>query len=168
MKKKRNSQSRKNRNLQSDPAALAEKAKAQSRRRFLRIARNGAIALPVVAGVGFFSVRYVQATIHEADLTNIGQGKPTIVQIHDPQCMLCQTLQRQTRRALKEFDKDAVTFLVADITTRDGGLLARKYGVPHVTLLLFDAHGEMVQIVRGPSDTASLRQIFDAYLKEYG
>ncbi|MCK0103022.1 thioredoxin family protein [Pseudohalocynthiibacter sp. F2068] len=152
---------------QVNPALIAEKARIEGRRRFLRFIRNGAIALPVFAGVVFFSVQSVQATICEADLTKVGQGKPSIVQIHDPQCSLCQTLQRQIRKALKSFDSDDFTFLVANIKTSDGSAFAARYGVPHVTLLLFDARGEMVQIVRGPSDTDSLRTIFEAHLETY-
>lgn len=153
---------------QLDPAVVAEKAKIEGRRRFLRFVRNGVISLPVLAGVGYFSVQSVQASICEADLTKIGRGKPTIVQIHDPQCPLCQRLQRQTRKALKAFDSEAFTFLVANIKTLDGSAFAARYGVPHVTLLLFDARGEMVKIVRGPSDTDSLRAILAAHLKAYG
>lgn len=149
-------------------AEAAAQKKLESRRRFLRLARNGAIALPVLIGGTVFSVRSVQATICEADLTKIGKGKPSIVQIHDPNCNLCRTLQRQARKALKSFDDEAMTFLVADINTVKGGAFAARYGVPHVTLLLFDAKGEMVEVVRGPSDIESLRTIFDAHLKRYG
>ena len=152
---------------QIDPAVVAEKTKNEGRRRFLRFVRNGAISLPVLTGVGYLSVQSVQATICEADLTKIGRGRPSIVQVHDPQCPLCQRLQRQTRKALKSFDSDAFTFLVANIKTLDGSAFAARYGVPHVTLLLFDARGEMVQIVRGPSDTDTLRTIFEAHLKAY-
>ena len=168
MKKQRKKQKSKSAAGQADPARIAEEAKVESRRRFLRLMRNVAIGLPVVAGATVFSVRSVQATICEADLTKIGKGKPAIVQIHDPQCSLCQQLQRQARKALKSFDDEAVTFLVANIHTAEGGALAARYGVPHVTLLLFDAEGEMVQVVRGPSDKDSLRQIFDAHLAAHG
>ena len=168
MKKSRKRPLQKSRIRQEDPAAKAEKARSESRRRFLRLARNGAIALPVLAGVGIFSVTSVQATICEADLSKIGQGGLSVVQIHDPNCSLCRTLQRQTRKALKSFDEDTFTFLVANIKTEDGGAFAAKYGVPHVTLLLFDADGQMVQIVRGPSDTDSLREIFASHLKAHG
>ncbi|MFT7060593.1 MAG: thioredoxin-like negative regulator of GroEL [Pseudorhodobacter sp.] len=165
MKKPRKKPSEKRHEPQSNTVAATAKAKAASRRSFLR---NAAIALPVFAATGFFSVRYVQAKVNEADLTRIGQGTPTVVQIHDPQCVLCRTLQRQTRSALKAFEKDAVTFLVANIKTDDGRVLAAKYNVPHVTLLLFDAKGEMMQIVRGPSDTDSLRTILEAHVMKYG
>ena len=148
--------------------AAAQKAKSESRRRFLRLARNTAIALPVVAGATFFSVQSVQATICEADLTKIGKGKPSVVQIHDPNCTLCQTLQRQTRKALKSFDDELVTFLVADINTAKGGAFAARYGVPHVTLLLFNGSGEMTQVVRGPTDTETLRGIIGGHLATHG
>ena len=110
----------------------------------------------------------MQATICEADLTKIGKGRPAVVQVHDPNCSLCQQLQRQTRKALKSFDDDAVRFLVADINTARGSAFAARYGVPHVTLLLFDGAGEMVQIVRGPSDADSLRDIIGAHLAARG
>jgi hypothetical protein len=35
-----------------------------------------------------------------------------------------------------------------------------------VTLLLFDAKGEMVEIVKGPTDIDTLRRAFDAHLKK--
>ena len=168
MKKKRHKKSLKKPVNSPGPADVAEKSRVESRRRFLRLVRNAAIALPVLAGGMFFSVKSVQATICEADLTKIGKGKPAIVQIHDPHCGLCRTLQSQSRKALKSIDSAAMTFLVADINTVKGGAFAARYGVPHVTLLLFDAEGEMVEIVRGPSDTESLRTIFEAHLEAHG
>ncbi|WP_306115277.1 MULTISPECIES: thioredoxin family protein [unclassified Roseovarius] len=168
MKKQRKKPQSKRAPKQADPAVEAETARSESRRKFLRLARNTAIALPVLVGATVFSVQSVQATICEADLTKIGKGKPSVVQVHDPNCSLCQQLQRQTRKALKSFDDEAVTFLVADINTAEGGAFAARFGVPHVTLLLFDGDGEMVQIVRGPSDTDSLREIIGAHLAAYG
>lgn len=165
MKKQRRKQQSKRGSKQVKPVAQAP---SESRRNFLRLARNVAIALPVLVGATVFSVQSVQATICEADLSKIGKGKPSVVQVHDPNCSLCQQLQRQTRKALKSFDDDAVTFLVADINTAEGGAFAARFGVPHVTLLLFDGAGEMVQVVRGPSDTDSLRQIIGAHLEGHG
>lgn len=138
----------------------------QARRRLLRHLRNAAIAIPVATVAGVFSVRSVQATICEGDLTKIGKGRPTIVQIHDPSCSLCIALQKQTRRALKPFDGDQFDYLVANINTIQGSTLAMRYGVPHVTLLLFDGQGTMVEVVRGPADANDLRPIFAAHLDQ--
>lgn len=149
--------------------APARKAKAVSatspapdagRRRFLRLAKGAAIALPVVAAAGWFGTRAVQATIAEADLTRIGQGLPSVVQIHDPSCSLCRTLQRQTRAALDDYSDAQVTYLVADVTTVPGRLMAATHNVPHVTLLLFDGAGQLEQVVRGPTDDATLESAF--------
>ena len=167
MKKQRKKNNQKSQKQASRSAAQPEAA-PQSRRDFLKWARNGAIALPVLGGIGYYSVQSVQATICEADLSKIGQGTPSIVQIHDPQCPLCQDLQRQTRRALKGFDDDELTYLVANVKTEQGSAFAAYHGVPHVTLLLFDGAGEMVQVIRGPNNADVLRDMFDAHLKEYG
>ncbi|MEM7320781.1 MAG: twin-arginine translocation signal domain-containing protein, partial [Pseudomonadota bacterium] len=59
---------------------------APSRRSFLKLVRNGALAAGGLGAVGFFTFRSVQAMQFERDLTRIGQGKPAVVQVHDPQC----------------------------------------------------------------------------------
>lgn len=145
-------------------AAVAEPSKTLDRRDLLRHARNAAIALPVLGVAGYFSVQSVQATICEADLSKIGNGRPAIVQIHDPSCQLCTTLQRQSRKVLRNFEDGTYEFLVANIKTADGGAFAAKYGVPHVTLLLFDERGEMVQVVRGPTTPDNLERVFSGHL----
>lgn len=164
MKKQRKRTQPKRHNVEAELAAIAVREKADSRRRFLRMARNGAIALPFAAGIGFFTVQSTLASMCEGDLSRIGQGKPAIVQIHDPQCNLCRTLQAQTRRALKYFEDDAFTYLVANINTSEGRAFAAEHRVPHVTLLLFDAGGRMVEIVRGPTELANLRNVFQEHL----
>ncbi|WP_273509270.1 hypothetical protein, partial [Planktotalea frisia] len=54
--------------------------------------RRALIALPVVAIAGYFTATQVQAIMSESDLSKINSGKPSIVQIHDPQCSMCRTL----------------------------------------------------------------------------
>lgn len=77
--------------------------------------RKAAIVLPVVAVGGYFTFAYLQSAVAEADLSKVGNGKPSIVQIHDPQCALCKTLQDQTRSVLSRFDENKFEFLVANI-----------------------------------------------------
>ncbi|NRB02497.1 MAG: thioredoxin family protein [Rhodobacteraceae bacterium] len=161
-------QSRKPKAKRKSTVAAPVHDKAQSRRAFLRWARNGALALPVVGVGGFLTVQSVQASICEADLTKIGNGKPAIVQIHDPQCTLCQSLMRQTRRALRPFDGDTFSYLVANVNTQEGQELARTYNVPHVTLLLFDGAGELVEVLRGTQESSDLRPVFAAHLDQFG
>lgn len=163
MKKKRNKSNRSKSTYKSEIQATDQK-----KRKTLRLLRNLAIATPVVGVAGFFSVQSVQATICEADMTKIGKGRAAVVQIHDPQCQLCAALQKQTRRAMKSFDEDSYRFLVANINTADGGAIAARYGVPHVTLLLFDKQGDMTQVVRGPINQDALENILAAHMKRHG
>lgn len=163
MAKKRSKSNRSKSTYKSDIQATDQK-----KRKTLRLLRNLAIATPVIGLAGFFSVRSVQATICEADLTKVGQGLPAIVQIHDPNCHLCAALQNQTRRALRSYDADSHQFLVANIATEDGGAFAAKHRVPHVTLVLFDKRGKMTQVVRGPIEQDALENIIAAHMKRYG
>jgi len=98
----------------------------------------------------------------EADLTKIGQGTPTIVQIHDPSCQLCQALQRETRAALADCDEDYM-YLVANITTQDGAAFQRRMGQPHVTLALLDGNGTPLHFINGVTPAARLKTQFQTY-----
>lgn len=130
--------------------------KALSRRSFLaRGALYGGAAV-MLAGAGWFSVTSVQVTMAEHDLTRIGNGRPAIVQIHDPGCALCRSLMKETRAALRELPAGAVQYLVANIDTAEGSALAATHGVPHVTLLLFDGDGKLQQTIRGTQDRDAL------------
>lgn len=135
-----------------------------TRRGALRWGRNAAVALVALGGAGYFGTRAVRATIAEHDLTRVGQGKPTIVQVHDPSCSMCTALQRETRRAMTHLGECDLVYLVANIKTTEGQAFASQYGVPHVTLLLFDGEGALVDRLHGVQDREVLRPIFDAHV----
>ncbi len=139
-------------------------AKAKSRRAFLQYGVAGAAVLGVG---GYFGVTSLQATIHESDLSSLGNGTPTIVQIHDPTCPVCNALQRETRKAIKNMGGDKPELLVANIKTLEGSTFAADHGVPHITLLLFDGKGELQQILRGPQDRADLTPLFEDLMKRH-
>lgn len=130
------------------------------RRDFLRLARNGAIGLVAVGGIGFFFVQNVRSSIHEHDLSRVGNGTPTVVQIHDPQCSLCRALQSEARDALGQFDDDELNYVVANIRSNEGAEFAARYGVPHVTLLLFDRRGQLKATLRGQRQSEELAIAF--------
>ena len=73
---------------------------ALSRRSLLKRFRTGGIVAVVAAGGGWALMREVQATVREHDLSRIGNGKPAVVQIHDPECPRCVALQREARDAV--------------------------------------------------------------------
>lgn len=130
------------------------------RRNFLGRFRNGALIVAGTGAVGWYVVSEVRAGMAEADLTKIGNGIPTIVQIHDPQCPICQALQKEARAALEQFEDGELQYLVANIRQDKGKRLASQHGVQHVTLLLFDGQGERQEILTGPNTSANLEHAF--------
>ena len=150
------------------PAGVEVLDKAPTRRAFLRKIQTGAVATLVGGGVSWYLIDTVRATIREQDLSRIGNGVPTVVQIHDPQCPRCVELQREARDALCGFDETELQFLVANIRSAEGRELAAAHGVGHVTLLLFDASGKRRAVLAGPNDSAYLTGAFRRHLARLG
>ncbi len=149
----------------SSAANRLEGTKGTDRREFLGRLRNGALVAAGVGGVGWYVVSEVWAGIEEADLSKIGNGTPTIVQIHDPQCPTCQALQREARKALDQFGDGELQYLVANIRQDKGRRFASKHGVPHVTLLLFDGAGKHRDTLSGPNTAENLEHAFRRHLE---
>jgi len=161
MKKKR-------KKSQAKPTEIPINAKKRTpkmgRRKLLMHLRNSAIATVALAGGGYFAVTKVQATIAEHDLSKVGNGTPSIVQIHDPQCPVCLALQREVRDALDNFEQGDFEYLVANIRSKEGSTFANNYFVPHVTLLLFNGQGALVKVLNGPNKSDFLQAEFKAHL----
>ncbi|MEL7014288.1 MAG: hypothetical protein AAFO72_13560 [Pseudomonadota bacterium] len=152
--------------------AASGSAKAQTpvkpeRRAFLSRSGQVLIGAAVIGGGSVFAVSAVRATAREQDISRIGQGVPTVVQIHDPGCSLCSALQKETRKALKGIDPTELDYVVANIKTDEGGAFALAHGQPHVTLMLMDPEGAPVQILSGPQDRNDLRRIFTDFAASY-
>lgn len=124
---------------------------------------GGAAASAVVLGGGLWGVSSFRTYAAEHDLTRVGNGDLAIVQVHDPQCPTCTALQKQTRRALRDFDDCGMTYLIADIKTPEGAAFARRYNAPHVTLLLFDGKGALQRRVQGLQQAEALAEVFAAH-----
>ncbi len=102
----------------------------------------GILAVPAVAFMKKHDV--------EHDLSVVGNGTPTVVQIHDPNCPSCKRLKRNLN-SVKAAYLDDIQFKTADIKTAAGSQFARKHGVPHITLLFFDAKGTHKNTLQGIS-----------------
>jgi hypothetical protein len=152
MKKQRKRQPQK----KTNPSA-ALPAQKMDRRALLR---NGLLIMGGIGIGGVFATNMVMAGMAETDLSRVGQGTPTIVQVHDPNCSSCQELQRETRAALKAFDDTDLQYLVANIKSEDGSAFANSYGAPHITLLLFDAEGQLRSTLNGVRPRAELQTAF--------
>lgn len=148
--------------------SLNEDTGSVTRRDVLRRYRNRGIALALAATAGWFIVDDVQATAREHDLTRIGNGTPTVVQIHDPNCAICAALQKETRAAMEGIEETEMQFLVANLRDSRGRKLATDNSVGHVTLLLFDGQGKRRDILRGSRDRTELAPLFRKFVNRHG
>ncbi len=135
---------------QKTPARSAETPRAaQTRRQVLaNLAIYGTGTLALLGGGTALALDF-RRKLAEVDLARIGNGKPTIVQIHDPNCGLCRALQRETRAALKACASEPTQYLVANIQSRDGAEFADRMGLPHVTLVFLDGAGAHLHTIQG-------------------
>lgn len=156
---------RKNSNRKAKRASAASSAPAAQdgtdRRGFLRLLRNVTIGSALLGGTGYVFAQNVLNTMHEHDLDRVGNGRSTIVQIHDPQCSMCLALQRETRKALEMLQSDDIDYVVANIRTEKGRNFATRYGAQHVTLLLFDEEGALQDILQGQRGSHQLKAAFE-------
>lgn len=142
--------------------------KPQNRRDFLTNITIYGLGAAALIGGGWYFTNSISATARESDLTTIGNGVPAIVQIHDPSCSLCAALQKESRAAVSNLEKDAVQFLVANIRSQEGRALANEHGVGHVTLLLFDGKGQRRMIMTGSKTEDDLTPVFERFARRYG
>ena len=136
--------------------------KSPDRRNALRLMRNGALGATALGGLGWWTVSGVRAIALEQDLSALGTGMPSIVQIHDPSCSMCTELQRQTREALKCFDDEKVLYKVANIRTDEGSAFSASLGLSHVTLVLMDGQGSVQDVLQGVRQSEELKDAFEA------
>ena len=134
------------------------------RRSFLRLAGIGATGSVIGVSAAWWGVSSFRAYARETDLTRVGNGTPSIVQVHDPQCGDCTVLQRATRKALKCFEEENLQYLVASLETGPGRIFATTYGAPRVTLLLFDGAGRLQNVSQGVRNTEDLKAMFEDHL----
>ena len=129
---------------------------SMSRRNALR----AAAAAVVVVGGGVALHRHDVQAREMHDLASIGQGVPTVVQVHDTTCPLCRSLMGATRKAIEDFP--AVHYRVADLSTGGGRQFATKYNAQKVTLILLDADGKHLRTLTGVRTPDELRELFAA------
>ena len=114
------------------------------------------IAVPVYA--------YMQNSKVEHDLSVVGNGTATVVQIHDPGCRLCNRLKSNLGEVKGDF-KEEIQFKTANILKQAGKDFAKKYQVPHVTLLFFNKKGDRVDTMQGVSSAEDIRSSLERLAK---
>ena len=162
-KNKRKTKAKASESSSSSPSSSPVAARRPiSRRKMLGLLLG--VPLVGVAGVGVHRYDVKVRALH--DLSVLGNGSPTIVQVHDPSCKLCRRLMANTKKALDE--RDDITYRIADITKTKGREFQERYGVPHVTLLLFNAKGRHVHTVQGVTPAEELVEHFRRHLPRVG
>lgn len=132
-----------------------------------RLLQRTAFVSVLLAILGFaihFYSRHQQA---EYDLSVIGNGTLTVVQVHDPNCQLCQRLKRNLDSVKGEFAED-IQFRTTNIASAEGQRFASRYGVPHVTLLFFNKQGRHVHTIEGVTPAEQLREVLQRFQKLRG
>jgi hypothetical protein len=141
---------------------ILSKKKSQRKKRGLLRSVIVLVVLVSAGGAGFTAFKNNYDISH--DLSVIGQGIPTVVQIHDTTCPLCLKLRSNASSAMARIADENLLFRVADVTTPEGQRLMRKYDVSKVTLLLFDRDGKMNRSLNGVKEDDVLHQAFLAHI----
>ncbi|MEM6940803.1 MAG: hypothetical protein AAF943_02300 [Pseudomonadota bacterium] len=149
-------------------AAARAVVETPTRRDMMRRIGLGGLVLAGAGGATYAGIDMYRDYMVEHDLSRLGQGKPAVVQVHDPQCGTCLALQNETRRAMRQFGECDVIYVVADIRQPEGQVFARRHNVPHVTLVLMDGRGEVTQVLSGFRERADLEPILKAHFEAHG
>ena len=96
----------------------------------------------------------------EYDLSRIGSGRPVVVQVHDPTCVVCRQLQRTVASLEEEFRAD-LDFLIADLSRPEGQAFANQQQVGRITLVFFAQDGQRLGALDGLQEPEFLRKLFD-------
>lgn len=131
--------------------AAEAKPSTLSRRKFIII--PAAVVAIGIAAFGIHAFEKKQRELH--DLSVIGNGTPTVVQIHDQSCQICMRLKKITKTITS--DDDRVQYRIADIGSEKGRTFQQQYNESKTTLLFFDAKGKHVHTTRGLQDAENVQ-----------
>lgn len=168
MKRKKH-KTKSTKNSPATPTDIKEPPKRKlTRRDFLGNSVMYSVGVVAVGGAGLYFAKTMSVSARESELSDIGNGVPTVVQIHDPSCPTCNALLCEAREATCAIGDDKLQFRVANIMTEEGYALAKEHGVGKITLLLFDGDGEKRLTLRGMNEAENLTPAFERHVKNYG
>lgn len=98
-----------------------------------------------------------------SDLTQVGQGRPTLVMLREIHVMGGEQVMEQMLQVYPDYEGD-VTFLVVHTGHPDGQAFAATHEVGDGSLVLFDSSGNAVASMGRPGSAAQLRGFIDGNL----
>ena len=129
-----------------------------------RIAKRGLLVSAMLAIFAVAVAAYSHNKQQEYDLTVIGNGTPTVVQVHDPNCQFCRRLKSNLNSVQADFMPE-VQFKTANIASAKGRKFASQHNVPHVTLLFFNKRGKRVHIQQGVTAPDKIRTLLQSLVQ---
>lgn len=129
-----------------------------------RMAQRGLFVSAIVAIIGVSVAVFSHQKQQQYDLSVIGNGTPTVVQIHDPNCQLCRQLQSNLSSVQSDFVPE-IQFKIANIASVKGREFARQQNVQHVTLLFFNKSGKREYVQQGVTAPDEIRTLLERLVK---
>jgi len=98
------------------------------------------------------------------DLTRIGKGKAAVVLVRDKSAVQSFDLM-EVMNGIRDHYSDKAEFLRTDFNTPEGRACMTANGAAKVTVVLFDANGNKVNILFPPQNADSMQQAIDAAIQ---
>jgi hypothetical protein len=98
------------------------------------------------------------------DLTRIGKGKAAVVLVRDKSAVQSFDLM-EVMNGIRDQYSDKAEFLLTDFNTPEGRAFMTANGAAKVTVVVFDASGNKVNVLFPPQTAESMQQAIDAALE---
>jgi len=98
------------------------------------------------------------------DLTRIGKGKAAVVLVRDKSAVQSFDLM-EVMNGIRDHYSDKAEFLLTDFNTPEGRAFMTANGAAKVTVVVFDASGNKVNVLFPPQTAESMQQAIDAALE---
>ena len=125
------------------------------RRGLFKMALVALLAVPAYAAISAYNNSQAQLR----DLTVIGQGSPTLVQVHDETCPSCRQLLSSVKSVINELPQ--LEFRMADLKSPEGVKFSNRHQVAKVTLVYFDSRGKKQDVVSGLQTKDEVRSFLE-------
>ena len=113
-----------------------------------------------IAVVAAILVQLLPKSAFPSDLGRVGQGQPALVMLREVHIVGGDQVIDLMREIYPEYE-DEFEFLVTQTGNPDGQALANEYNLRDGFLVLFDAEGNMIDIMARPGTSSELRNFVE-------